>query len=192
MKNSTSKKKKISNRSTKVLSCVLDIDRLHHNLKSNGKNGGLELFGNHMSKEQRSATTFYSVSHTSRDPAPGAKRQFFHTRKESWLDFSCFQNVYQILCLPITKPPLSVKPRRAPLGNGRESPVCIRSVSRKVSLPSLQSIPPKVSFRKTGNEGLRGQGRKGGWEHTPWTQAKWKLYKLKQFIIDYSETPNAG
>lgn len=77
------KKKKISNRSTKVLSCVLDIDRLHHNLKSNGKNGGLELFGNHMSKEQRSATTFYSVSHTSRDPAPGAKRQFFHTRKES-------------------------------------------------------------------------------------------------------------
>ena len=62
---------------------------------------------------------------------------------------------------------LSVKPRHAPLGNGRESPVCIRSVSRKVSLPSLQSIPPKVSFRKTGNEGLRGQGRKGGWEHTP-------------------------
>lgn len=80
MKNSTSKK---SNSSTKVLSCVLDIDRLCHNLKSNGKNGGLELFGNHMSKEQSSGNTFYSVSHTSRDPVAVAKRQFFHTRKES-------------------------------------------------------------------------------------------------------------
>jgi hypothetical protein len=90
MKNSTSKTNKQAskqtnkqNSSTKVLSCVLDIDRLHHSLKSNGKNGGLELFGHHMPKEQSSGTTFYSVSHISRDPVPVAKRQFFHTRKES-------------------------------------------------------------------------------------------------------------
>jgi hypothetical protein len=31
---------------------------------------------------------------------PVAKRQFFHTRKESWFDLSCFQNVYQIPDLP--------------------------------------------------------------------------------------------
>lgn len=78
MKNSTSKK---SNSSTKVFSCVLDIDRLRHNLKSNGKNGGLELFGNHMSKEQSSGNTFYSVSHTSRDPAAVAKKAIFPHQK---------------------------------------------------------------------------------------------------------------
>lgn len=49
MKKSISKK---SYSSTKVLSSGLDIDMLHHNLKSNGKKRSLELFNNHKSKEQ--------------------------------------------------------------------------------------------------------------------------------------------
>ena len=138
----------------------------------------------------RSAITFYSVSHTSRDPAPGAKRQFFHNRKESWLDFSCFQNVYQILCLPTNETSIVCETRS---GEWRwVSSLYAPWAGMSVFPPLLYiSIPPKVSFQKTGNERLQGQGRKGGWDAHTMNTNEMKIVQ-KQFIVDYSETPKAG
>lgn len=123
-----------------------------------------------------------------------AKGNFSTPERSRDLIFPASKMFIKSCVSPQMKYPLSVKPRHAPLGNGCESPVCVCSVSGKVRLPLLlyKSIPPKVSFRRTGNGGLRGQGRKGLGEHTPRTQVKLKLYKFKQFIIDYSETPKAG